>query len=338
VGHYPLLIILTISGLCSYTSFQLSSTTDPVVDSERSSPLSSKTGVETSAPFSFIIFSEPSPADEISQNQAFENGRALAARVNGQPIYLDVYEKQAAQLERALQPHDPGLSSDSEQAGLQQIRQRALEGLLDQLIIEQQAPHLNISINEAEVEAKAEAAVAQIGDQAKFQQWLVANDLTYQTFIANLRSQLIAGQVFEQVTQQVPHTAEQIQLRYIHTADQAVAQKLATELENGRDFSLIAQTQTPDEKREISIGDLGWLPRKTGLIPAEVETVAFALQPGEISGPIQTVEGFYIVKLEHKEAARPLTDNLLHILKKQIFLEWLQEKRAAATIERYVTL
>ena len=102
----------------------------------------------------------------------------------------------------------------------------------------------------------------------------------------------------------------------------------------------VATPLTPSDIAHIwaNDGDLGWLPRKVGVIPAEVEAIAFALQPGKISGPIETASSFYIIKLEKKEANRPLTKKMVYALKKQIFTDWLIEQRSSTAIEKYVAL
>ena len=55
-------------------------------------------------------------------------------------------------------------------------------------------------------------------------------------------------------------------------------------------------------------GDLGYI--KRGFMPVEFDQVAFALQVGEISGPVRTKHGFHIVEVLDKkpESMRPLAE------------------------------
>ena len=279
---------------------------------------------------------EEKKADEQkSADRAFEDGLPLAARVNGQPIFLETYEKQVAQYEQELKTQEVDIAGDDGQASLTQIQKHILEGLLEQQIIEQQAPNLGIIITGEEVEAKAQENIAQLQNQAQFEEWLVKNDLTYQEFLANLQSQLLANKVFENVTQNVPETADQIQLRHIRVETEATAQTIIEGLKIGESFIALAQQYSSVEETE---NNLSWFPKDTGLFPGEVETIAFSLKPGQVSGPIQTSLGFYIIKLENKEVNRALTPDMLQLLKKQIFDDWLMELRSSAVIEIYVDL
>jgi hypothetical protein len=82
-----------------------------------------------------------------------QDGRPLAARVNGQPIFLDVYQKQVAQTERALMEQDLILEGEEGQAQLGQIRQNVLNGLVEQALIEQAATAAGISVTDEDLEA-----------------------------------------------------------------------------------------------------------------------------------------------------------------------------------------
>jgi len=172
-------------------------------------------------------------------------------------------------------------------------------------------------------------------DQAQFEEWLVNNDLTYQEFLANLQAQLVANEMFEHVTQDVPDVADQIQLRHIRVAEEATAQTIIAGLKAGESFSTLIQQYSLDEDTQ---DNPGWFPKGVGAFPSEVETIAFSLQPSEVSGPIATSLGFYIITLENTEADRPLTPDMLQIVKKQIFEDWLLEQKSSATIEIYVEL
>jgi parvulin-like peptidyl-prolyl isomerase len=272
----------------------------------------------------------PLPAVTPQTDNNFEAGQPLAARVNDQPIFLAAYEKQVAQFEQAM-------AAQGSAAPMTQIRRQILEALIDQLLIEQQAATLGVTISDEVVEAEARANIVAQGE-AQFEAWLAANNLTYDEFKRDLRGQLIANQVFAVVTASVPTSTVQIELRVIRVAELAAAQELVTQLKGGADFATLAQTHSADPFSQANGGNLGWLPQGAGLAPPEVEAVAFGLEPGQISGPIQTSLGFYIIKLEQKEAERALTPEMVQALKEQTFKVWLTRQRAEAIIERYLVL
>jgi foldase protein PrsA len=275
--------------------------------------------------------------DAIS-SRAFEGARPLAARVNDQPIFLDTYEMQVAQLEQALKAQGTDTTSEQGQEALTQIKRQVLDSLIDQLIIEQQADKLGITVTEETLEAKTQESIAQGPGQAQFEEWLAANNLTVETFKETLRSQLIANQMFEYITNDVPETAEQVQIRQILVPDEATARTIIEQLKTGADFALLAQEQSLDESSRANGGNIDWFPQGIGLVPPEVETIAFSLQPGEIHGPIKTALGFHIIKLENREIERPLTPEMHQALKQQTFVNWLTEQRSLTTIEKYIDL
>jgi parvulin-like peptidyl-prolyl isomerase len=67
-----------------------------------------------------------------------------------------------------------------------------------------------------------------------------------------------------------------------------------------------------------------------------VEATAFAMQPGQISGPVPSPAGVVVIQVTAAEAARPLTDNMRQAVKQQLFFDWLQAQRSAAKIEVYI--
>ncbi len=270
----------------------------------------------------------------ITPDRTLENNQPLAARVNGEPIFLDIYLEQTALMAQILQTQGIDLEQEPDRTTLAQIRQQVLEGLIEQQLITQAATKLNLTVNEATVEAQWQASLAQKQDQVSFAAWLTANRLTDETFKETLRSQLTANRLFEQITGPMPEIAPQIQLAYIRVADEAMAWAIIEQLKKGMDFTALAQIYAINESNPA------WFPRGAGLVPTPVETTAFALQPGQISGPIADPESafFYIIKLKNRAADRPLSQEMRQRLKKEIFNRWLEKQRSLSVIERFVAL
>jgi foldase protein PrsA len=262
---------------------------------------------------------------------AYENGRPLAARVNREPIFLDDYVKQVGQLQQALTTDN----SEPAPETVAQIRQQVFNTLIDQAIIEQEAARAGIVVTEETVDAKIQEGITQGGGEAQFEAWLAANNLTITEFREQLHSELIANQVFETITGDIPATADQIELSQILVADDSSAWSIIEQLKQGADFAELVQTHSIDESSRENNGNLGWFPQGLGLVPAEVEAIAFSIEPGQVSGPIQSPLGFHIIKLENREANRSL-DDVRQVLKQQIFTKWLAEQRSSTMVEIYV--
>ena len=332
-----LVTILIVLSACQYSPSLPAPKTSPVTESQ---PV-------TSAPAT-VLFKQvtPTPAaglrdrnealGKTAQNRAYENGEPLAARVNNRPLLLDTFERHTERFEQALVERGVDLSTSQGQAQLSQIQKQVLQNLLDQYIIEQKAIDFGIIVTEEELANKTQETVAQIADQAQFEDWLAVNSLSYEEFTAVLKSQLITGQVFHEITRGIPETAEQVQVQYIGVANRQAAQEMITRIVNGTSFSVLAQEEASTSANGGKQAE--WIPKGTGLVPARVEEVAFDLQPGEISGPIQDSDIFYIIKLEDREANRPLSSSTLQLLKNRIFEDWLDKQRSSTVIEKFVDL
>jgi parvulin-like peptidyl-prolyl isomerase len=280
----------------------------------------------------------PSPSPTEVEGGSTQDGRPLAARVNGQPIFLDVYEKQVAQIEETLVDQGLLLEGEEGQAQLTQIRQNVLNGLIEQAIIEQFAAAAGIVVTDDELEKAVQESIALGQGQESFEEWLAENEMTIEGFRETQRSQIIARKMIEHITATVPTTAEQVHARYIRTSDSAKAQALLDELRGGANFAALAQQASEDASTAANGGDLGWFPRDVPLMPPQVVETAFALNAGEISDVVESEQGYYVIKVEAREASRPLTPEMLLYARQRAFESWLAEQWGNAVIERYVDM
>ncbi len=273
----------------------------------------------------------PSPTATLGSTQ---DGRPLAARVNGQPIFLDVYEKQVTQFEQALTQEGLKLEGEEGKAQLTQIRENVLSGLIKQTLIEQAAKADRVAVTDEEVEATVENSITQ--GQEAFDKWLADNKMTLDEFRATQRTQLLTGKIIEHVTTLVPNTAEQVHASHIRTSDAAKAQALLDQLKAGANFADLARQSSEDTATAANGGDLGWFPHDAPLMPPQVLDAAFALQAGEISQVVKNDMGYDIIKVEAREASRPLTPDMYLYARQRAFETWLNEQVARATIQRYI--
>lgn len=96
---------------------------------------------------------------------------------------------------------------------------------------------------------------------------------------------------------------DQTCVRHILVGTEATAAAIKGRLDGGEDFAAIARAESTDNQvgggSAESGGDLGCLP-KGSLVP-EFEAAMDQLQPGQVSGPVQTTFGFHIIQvLERK--------------------------------------
>lgn len=92
----------------------------------------------------------------------------------------------------------------------------------------------------------------------------------------------------------------------VETEDEA--QKIVSELLAGGDFEALAAEQSLDPSGHNG-GDLGWFGK--GLMVEPFETAVIAMNPGEISQPVQTQFGWHVIKLmETRVASAPSLDDV----------------------------
>lgn len=120
---------------------------------------------------------------------------------------------------------------------------------------------------------------------------------------------------FAQYKDSIPTLPEQVELRQIVMFPKATsayrtnalraAEALLDSLKLGADFSDLAKRHSEDAGSARNGGDLGLVRR--GIFVKEFEEAAFGLEPGQISGIVETQFGFHIIKLLEKkgEAIHP---------------------------------
>ncbi len=84
---------------------------------------------------------------------------------------------------------------------------------------------------------------------------------------------------------------------------QKQAEELIAKLNEGADFADLAQEHSHDPSTAKRGGDLGWFPRRQ--MVEEFADAAFALQPGQVSGVVESPFGFHVIKVEDKRTSLP---------------------------------
>ena len=146
---------------------------------------------------------------------------------------------------------------------------------------------------------------------------------------------MITDQLKTPVLAAVPAVTEQVHARHILVDSEAEAQSLLEQLASGSDFTQLAADFSRDATTRYNGGDLGWFPQGA-LLVAEVEDVAFALEPGEMSDVVPSAQGYHIVQLLEREAARPIPPESMPRRWEQALDEWRQRLWEGAEIERLV--
>lgn len=242
----------------------------------------------------------------------------VAAEVNGEVIPVEEVQAEMARLQAAAA--QLGMNLAPEEAW-----QRALDDLIDQVLLAQAAVEQGFDRQAAAQRALDEARAAQPSEQA-FAAYLASLGFDEDGYRVWLGRAMAAAWMRDRIAAQVPAQAEQVHVQQILIYNEQEAQQVWQALQNGADFDRWAAVYDPQNR-----GDLGWFPRGVLNEPA-LEEAAFQLQVGAISPVIATPLGYHILRVLERQAARPLSTPARQMLQQRALAQWLQARRAQSQI------
>lgn len=265
----------------------------------------------------------------------------VAAYVNGEPITGNDVERAISELEaRAGQPVPPDQ------------RDQAVRDVLEQLIgyrlLIQETRERRTSVPEADVDAQVAALRAQFPSEDAFLETLQLREMTLEMLRTEARQSLQVDALLESETSEGPPVTEEeitnfyeqnpadfqqgeqvrashILLGFPENADEAAKEAVRAQaarvlelVSTGADFAGTAGQYSDDPGSRPAGGDLGFFQRGQ-MVPA-FEEAAFALQPTEISGLVESPFGYHIIQVTDRTPPRtiPLADVRLEV---QMYLE-----------------
>jgi peptidyl-prolyl cis-trans isomerase D len=109
----------------------------------------------------------------------------------------------------------------------------------------------------------------------------------------------------------------------------AKAEALAKRARDGEDFASLAAQNSDDPGSKSQGGDLGWSTRESFVAP--FADALFAMQAGEIRGPVRTQFGYHVIKLEEIEAGHQRS---LDEVRGELEADYRNDRAQAAFYER----
>lgn len=199
----------------------------------------------------------------------------------------------------------------------EELRQRVLEGLIEDQVIVLEAKKRGLRVTEDELKKSLEKQ-GQPNEVAQKIKEL------YGMSLADFRG-IIAEQILKEKVKNA--VLARIRIRHILVSTQPVANVARAQLAGGKDFAEVAKEFSQDAKTKDTGGDLGYW-RKSELaaqISPAFEDAAFALQVNEISGAVQSAFGYHILQVTERSG-----DNL------QTYEEWYKQAAAQYPTKRYI--
>ncbi|MGH9534558.1 MAG: peptidylprolyl isomerase [Terriglobales bacterium] len=243
----------------------------------------------------------------------------IAARVNGQDISM-------AALDRAVAAQTGGRPLAGDQ--LQQLRLALLAELVDERVALQQAHAQGISAPAEEVQTSLRLARLREPDTPPAQlrhrlarHWVLTHFFAREIGRVAISAAAIAAYYHSHpaeftVAEPRYHVREILIATHARPGPQLPAQPhytlararrqlklIAAQLKAGTPFALVAREYSDSAATAESGGDLGLIPESAlaADTPGALRQALLLLQPGQLSPPIATARGFYILKLVAKE-------------------------------------
>lgn len=107
------------------------------------------------------------------------------------------------------------------------------------------------------------------------------------------------------------------------------AEALLKQAQGGADFATLAREHSDDVGSKAQGGDLGWSRRDAFVAP--FADAVFAMQKGEIRGPVQTQFGYHVIRLDD---VRPATQRSFDEVRPELEAEFRREQAQSIFYER----
>jgi peptidyl-prolyl cis-trans isomerase C len=244
-----------------------------------------------------------------------------AATVDGQTITVPEVEKVAQNFLRQNVPPD---STAQGATPSEQIYNTALARLVEQKLLEKAAEKAGITVTDEQVQGRVAQLKAQVGGQEAFVDLLAKNNVTEADVVRDMRTNMLLGEYFTKTMEQNPAVSDdeisdyfdghpesfgpQPEVHASHillmvppgsddaakAAVKAKAEGILAKIQGGADFAQMAKDNSEDTGSGANGGDLSWFGH--GAMVAPFDSAAFALEPGQVSGLVETQFGYHIIK------------------------------------------
>jgi peptidyl-prolyl cis-trans isomerase C len=253
----------------------------------------------------------------------------LAASVNGEGILLEDFDLEVIRFEYSKT--DSGIDL----ATLGAYQGELLDSMIDVVLLQQGARANGFIIEDTDIDSRLTLMAENAGGGEAFELWMELYGYTPETLRTALAKEIEAAWMVTFIADQIPENMDQVHARHILVASESEAQELLAQIQSGADFSLLALQYSIDASTRPSGGDLGWFPRGF-LIWPEVESAAFALQPGEMSVVVESELGYHIIESLGRED-RLLTFAVRQALRESAVEDWITSEGASADIQTFIT-
>lgn len=289
----------------------------------------------------------------------------VVARVNGKPLTAFELNEEFQDLLPMMGGYHGGMSEEK----IAEIREKALNNLIERDLQYQYALEKGISVPKKNVEAELAAMEKRVGSRAKFKNAMKKSGITKEELKGFISKRLLAARAKKQVVTEKaaisdsevkdyyeknkvsfkmplefrashiligvdPGATKEERGKKLNTAKEVLAKAKA-----GEDFYKLAMTYSTDQGSAPVGGDLGHFHK--GMAEEAFENALLSLKVGEVSDVVETLYGYHIIMLTGIKPEAQLTfDEVKADIKKrlekkredELYKNWMDGLRAKANI------
>jgi foldase protein PrsA len=249
-----------------------------------------------------------------------------------------------SQLDQLKKQYPQMFTGSDAEGRLLDFKQRLLENLVNQALIEQAAKDKGIKVTDADIQKQIDQLKSGFKDQAAFDQALKSAGMTVDQLKSQIKNQIITQKLVETLSANQKVSDADIKAYYdknksqfyqkaakrashilVKSDDKATAKKIVDQLEAGStSFAAAAKKYSIDTASATKGGDLGW---PTQAYVPEFQAALDKLSKGQTSGLVQSQYGIHIIRVTD---VRTGSQQPLAAVKSQIQQTIVQQRRSDA--------
>lgn len=274
----------------------------------------------------------------------------VAASVDGEDIPVTAVERRFEAV--SANPQFASQVADDEDGTFTaQVQASLLSDLIESTIVRQGAEERGLEISDADVEARTQEIVDQMG-QEQFDDFVEQSGMSADDIAEQIRDLVRRERLQEELAADVEvgdddveafyeenreSRYERASARHILVETEEEAEEVLDRLDAGEDFAEVAADVSTDPGSAERGGELGEFGRGQ-MVPAFDEAV-FDSEVGEVVGPVETDFGFHVIEVTDRvsqdldEVAEDIREELSQTQQAERMEEWLAERVREAEVE-----